>query len=234
MKPGIVHLIALAVIAGGLLYALYLYNRGELQIPFLREGFQSTTQDEADEEPAQEGFEDSAKPEEPKEEDNQQAGAGAGAGTESFTSRRLTQEGFMSGYSKNDPYATHYASASDLTSAGAFPSNDVANCYTRDGLNPQDLLPKPSAEASQFLASNPSTGGSPEQRNMLESTFHFGVDTVAQTNKNPNYQLRSEPPIARCHNIPFNASTIGPDPAARLTLEIGSQVNPTIGSNSAF
>jgi hypothetical protein len=233
MKPGIVHLVALAVIAGGLLYALYLYNRGELQIPFLSEGFQAVETEQSDDEQpveeAAEGFEDAEKKEEEhkKEEKNGQT-------AESFVSRRLTEEGFMSGYSKNDPYATHYAAASDLASQGGAPSNDVANCYTRDGLNPQDLLPKPSAEASQFLASNPSTGGSPEQRNMLDATFHFGIDTVAQTNKNPNYQLRSEPPIARCHVIPFNASTIGPDPASRLTLEIGSQVNPAIGSNQAF
>jgi hypothetical protein len=231
MKPGIVHLIALAVIAGGLLYALYLYNRGELHIPFLSEGFQAVEQEQSDDEQpveeSAEGFEDAEKKEEKHEEQK--------ATAESFVSRRLTEEGFMSGYSKSDPYATQYASASDLAASGSSaPSNDVANCYTRDGLNPQDLLPKPSAEASQFLSSNPSTGGSPEQRNLLDAGFHFGIDTVAQTNKNPNYQLRSEPPIARCHVIPFNASTIGPDPAARLTLEIGSQVNPNIGSNSAF
>jgi hypothetical protein len=219
------------VIAGGLLYALYLYNRGELQIPFLSEGFQAVEQEQSDDEQpveeSAEGFEDAEKKEEKPEEHK--------ATAESFVSRRLTEEGFMSGYSKSDPYATQYASASDLAASGSSaPSNDVANCYTRDGLNPQDLLPKPSAEASQFLSSNPSTGGTPEQRNLLDAGFHFGIDTVAQTNKNPNYQLRSEPPIARCHVIPFNSSTIGPDPAARLTLEIGSQVNPNIGSNSAF
>lgn len=135
-----------------------------------------------------------------------------------------TNEGFYGGYDSSNK---DYAAASGSSSRGGVPSTDHANCYTRDGLNPADLLPKPSAEASQFLASNPPVSGTPDNRNLLQAGYHIGIDTVCQTNKNPNLQLRSDPPIARCGTQPiFNASSYPAQQNNRLALEIGSQVNP--------
>ena len=135
-----------------------------------------------------------------------------------------TKEGFYGGYDSSNK---DYAAAGGAPGRSGVPSTDHANCYTRDGLNPTDLLPKASAEASQFLASNPPTQGSPDNRNLLQAGHHIGIDTVCQTNKNANLQLRSDPPIARCGTQPiFNSSSIPAQQNNRLALEIGSQVNP--------
>lgn len=137
---------------------------------------------------------------------------------------KATEEGFYGGF---DRTVSSYAAAGDATGRAAVPSSDHANCYTRDGLNPSDLLPKPSVEASQFLASNPPAPGSPDERNLLQAGHHIGVDTVCQTNKNPNLQLRSDPPIPRCGAQPvFNSSSIPAVQNNRRVLEIGSQLNP--------
>jgi hypothetical protein len=134
------------------------------------------------------------------------------------------KEGFYGGF---DRTVSSYAAAGDATGRAAVPSSDYANCYTRDGLNPADLLPAPSSEASQFLASNPPTQGSPDGRNLLQAGHHIGVDTVCQTNKNPNLQLRSDPPIARCGPQPiFNSSSIPATQNNRRVLEIGAELNP--------
>jgi len=133
-------------------------------------------------------------------------------------------EGFYGGYDSSNK---DYAAAGGAAGRSSVPSTDHANCYTRDGLNPTDLLPKPSAEASQFIASNPPTKGTPDNRNLLQAGHHIGIDTVCQTNKNANLQLRSDPPIARCGTQPvFNSSSIPAQQNNRLALEIGSQVNP--------
>jgi hypothetical protein len=135
-----------------------------------------------------------------------------------------TKEGFYGGYDSSNK---DYAAAGGAPGRAGVPSTDHANCYTRDGLNPTDLLPKASAEASQFLASNPPTKGSPDNRNLLQAGYHIGIDTVCQTNKNANLQLRSDPPIARCGTQPiFNSSSIPAQQNNRLALEIGSQINP--------
>lgn len=133
-------------------------------------------------------------------------------------------EGFIGGYggSRNE-----YASADELNGRKSVPSTDHANCYTRDGLNPSDLLPKASPEATQFLASNPPSAGNPENRNVLQAGYHIGVDTVCQSNKNPNLQLRSDPPISRTGPQPvFNASTIPFVQNNRRVLEVGGELNP--------
>lgn len=135
-----------------------------------------------------------------------------------------TKEGFYGGYDSSNK---DYAAAGGAPGRAGVPSTDHANCYTRDGLNPTDLLPAASAEASQFLASNPPTKGSPDNRNLLQAGYHIGIDTVCQTNKNANLQLRSDPPIARCGTQPiFNSSSIPAQQNNRLALEIGSQINP--------
>lgn len=141
-----------------------------------------------------------------------------------------TQEGFYGGF---DRTVSSYAAAGDATGRGIVPSSDHANCYTRDGLNPADLLPAPSTEASQFLASNPPTQGSPDGRNLLQAGHHIGVDTVCQTNKNPNLQLRSDPPIPRCGPQPiFNSSSIPATQNNRRVLEIGAELNPGCGASA--
>lgn len=197
-----------------LLVGAGLYVTGYISLPFgAKENFEN---DDAE----KEGFADEADAEDADAED------GADETEKLFASE---DEGFVGGYAGPD---SEYASAGEGNGASSVPSSDYANCYTRDGLNPSDLLPKASADAAQFIASNPPTAGSPDARNLLEAGYHLGVETVSQSNKNANLQLRADPPIPRTGPQPvFNASTIPGIPAPRRDLEIGSQIN-SAGANA--
>jgi len=85
--------------------------------------------------------------------------------------------------------------------------------------NPADLLPKD--VNSQFSTLNPNVGSNniaiPD---LLEAGYHIGLDTIGQTLKNPNYDIRSAPLIPKAVVSPWNNSTIEPD-IARVPLEIG-------------
>ena len=83
---------------------------------------------------------------------------------------------------------------------------------------PSDLLP--SDQNSQWAALNPSAlnqGGMPD---LLQAGYHIGLDTIGQTLKNANLQLRSDPLIPKQDVGPWNHSTIEPD-LGRVPLEIG-------------
>ena len=83
--------------------------------------------------------------------------------------------------------------------------------------NPSDLLPQD--QNSQFSALNPnSTGGMPD---LLQAGYHIGLDTIGQTLRNANQQLRSDPVIPKMDVGPWNHSTIEPD-LGRVPLEIGA------------
>jgi len=85
--------------------------------------------------------------------------------------------------------------------------------------NPAELLPKD--VNSQFSTLNPNVGSNniaiPD---LLEAGYHIGLDTIGQTLKNPNYDIRSAPLIPKTIVSPWNNSTIEPD-IARVPLEIG-------------
>ena len=84
--------------------------------------------------------------------------------------------------------------------------------------NPADLLPKDNN--SQWAQLNPSGKGDLANINLLKAGYHIGIDTVGQTLRNANLQIRSEPPNPQINVGPWNASTISPD-FMRPSLEIG-------------
>jgi hypothetical protein len=85
--------------------------------------------------------------------------------------------------------------------------------------NPIDLLPKDNN--SQWTALNPvTTGGSNIMPDLLQAGHHIGLDTIGQTLKNANLQLRSDPYITKTEIGPWMQSTIEPD-LGRVPLEIG-------------
>lgn len=81
-------------------------------------------------------------------------------------------------------------------------------------LNPQDLLPKPNPVS--FVG-----GENMGAQNFLSATALAGINTVGTGKRNPNLQLRSDPPIPQMIVSPWNQSTIGPDPYQR-PFEMGS------------
>lgn len=94
------------------------------------------------------------------------------------------------------------------------------DAYPKDQLSPAELLP---GDANSTWAQvNPSGQGSLGDQNFLNAGFHVGTNTVGQTLRNANLQLRSEPPNPQVKVSPWLQSTIEPD-TNRKALEIGGQ-----------
>lgn len=94
-----------------------------------------------------------------------------------------------------------------------------ASPFSQEVANPSDLLPKD--ENSQWAALNPNTmtKGDILMPDLLQAGYHIGLDTIGQTLRNPNLQLRSDPIIPKQDIGPWNLSTIEPD-IGRVPLEI--------------
>ena len=84
--------------------------------------------------------------------------------------------------------------------------------------NPADLLPKDTN--SQWAQLNPAGKGDLANVNLLKAGYHIGIDTVGQTLRNANLQIRSEPPNPQVNVGPWNLSSIEPD-FMRVPLELG-------------
>ena len=94
-----------------------------------------------------------------------------------------------------------------------------SECYPKNVLSSADLLP---ADANSLYAQvNPSGQGSLADQNFLTAGFHIGINTVGQTLRNANRQLRSEPLNPQVKVSPWMQTTIEPD-INRKPLEIGS------------
>ena len=98
----------------------------------------------------------------------------------------------------------------------------VAGYEMQNVANPADLLPKD--ENSKFAELNPNvmTSEGVAGGDMLEAGYHIGLDSVGQTMRNANLQLRSDPVIAKKDVGPWMTSTIEPD-LARTPLELGQR-----------
>jgi hypothetical protein len=109
-----------------------------------------------------------------------------------------------------------YASAGGMqTSMPGVPSS----CSSPNVTNPAELLPKDTN--SQWAQLNPSGKGELANVNLLKAGYHIGIDTVGQSLRNANLQIRSEPPNPQIPTGPWLQSTITPD-LFRPPLEIGS------------
>ena len=92
------------------------------------------------------------------------------------------------------------------------------NCFPKEQLTPAELLPQDNSSA--WAQVNPTGSGTLKDRNFLQSGHHIGINTVGQTLRNANLQLRSEPPNPQVKVSPWIQSTIDPD-TNRKPMEIG-------------
>jgi hypothetical protein len=96
-----------------------------------------------------------------------------------------------------------------------------SSCYPQDNLTSADLLPKEDSQAiKDFNVAKPAGEGILNGVNLLDAGFHVGVNTVGQSLRNANLQIRSEPPNPQVQVSPFLNTTIGPD-LMRKPLEDG-------------
>ena len=144
--------------------------------------------------------------------------AGGMAGGMTGPSTAPTIQGFKNkqGLKNKEGYAdlNAYEGKADFGSAEA-----PAGCYPRDQLTPSELLPKDMG--SIWAEQNPMGPGSLKGKNFLSAGALIGVNTVGQSLRNANLQVRSEPPNPQVAVSIFNQSTISPDISHR-PLEIGS------------
>lgn len=84
--------------------------------------------------------------------------------------------------------------------------------------NPNDLLPTDvNSDWGTFNNINQTNIATPD---LLQAGYHIGLDTIGQSLRNANLQLRSDPIISKKEVGPWNMSTIEPD-FGRVPLEIG-------------
>jgi len=103
------------------------------------------------------------------------------------------------------------------TDTGSQMNQLPSECYPKDVLSSADLLPR---DANSLWAQvSPSGQGSLADQNFLTSGFHIGINTVGQTLRNANRQLRSEPLNPQVKVSPWQQTTIEPD-INRRPLEI--------------
>ena len=97
-----------------------------------------------------------------------------------------------------------------------------STCYPQPALKAEDLLPKEDSQAiKEFNIAKPAGEGILQGGNRLDAGFHVGVNSVGQSLRNANRQLRSEPLNPQTKVSPWNQTTIEAD-VNRRPLEIGT------------
>ena len=124
----------------------------------------------------------------------------------------------VSGENFKDISGEGFSDLQDVTGPAAFGDAAApAGCYPRDQLTPGELLPQDAN--SVWAQQNPMGTGSLKGKNFLSAGALVGVNTVGQSLRNANWQLRSEPANPQVAVSVFNQSTIAPD-TNRRDLEI--------------
>jgi len=133
---------------------------------------------------------------------------------------------FLMSYSDTKSYSMDsMETGTDASSAGTSTGPAIDAVLPQDSKHnpiaaPNDLLPADTN--SQWAALNPvnMNQGSILAGDMLQAGYHIGLDTIGQTLKNANLQLRSDPIIPKMDVGPWNQSTYEPD-YGRVPLELG-------------
>jgi hypothetical protein len=137
-----------------------------------------------------------------------------------YNNNRPQQQKNSGGVKPSEPLGQNevFASVNGIqTSQPGIPTS----CSHPNIQNPSELLPKDTN--SQWAQLNPSGKGELANVNLLRAGYHIGIDTIGQSLRNANLQIRSEPPNPQLYTGPWNLSTIEPD-FMRPPLEIGAGV----------
>ena len=149
------------------------------------------------------------------------------------SNRGNTASGFSNASEHNKPYYPAAESESNVQPSN--PLGENSNFGSADGMSttanglppscqkepisdPASLLP--TDENSEWARLNPAGKGELGDVNMLKAGHHIGIDTIGQSLRNANLQLRSEPANPQVNVGPWNQTTITPD-LMRVPLELG-------------
>jgi hypothetical protein len=100
------------------------------------------------------------------------------------------------------------------------PTQTAGTCVNKDRLTSADLLPIDAN--SKWAELNPQCSGDVQDQNYLTAGHHIGINTVGQSLRNANLQLRYEPPNPQIPVSPWQISTIEPDQRVNGLLDIGA------------
>lgn len=89
-------------------------------------------------------------------------------------------------------------------------ASSPANPYPQRQLTTQDLLPS-DAVNSKWAQANPAGTGDIKDQNFLTAGHHMGVNTIGQSMRNANYDIRSAPVNPMYKVSIWQQSTIEPD-----------------------
>jgi hypothetical protein len=126
------------------------------------------------------------------------------------------------GFPGSDPLGnSFYMSAEDGKNDNMYLETQVAgSCVNRDRLTSADLLPLDAN--SKWAELNPQCPGDLQDQNYLTAGYHIGINTVGQSMRNANLQLRAEPPNPQIQVSPWLISTIEPDTKPSGLSDIGT------------
>jgi hypothetical protein len=115
------------------------------------------------------------------------------------------------GPSMGSPHAVGGNAASVQGMQGRTPASQQS--YSSTSLSSSELLPKGEIGAS-LAAVNPVGAEDLKGQNFLQAGYHSNINVVgiAQTNRNPSYDIRTETPNPQSKIGPFLNTTIDPDP----------------------
>ena len=156
--------------------------------------------------------------------ESEETAPGVGVPTMNHVSGRDMEEGNNNNTNIGNPNVpeptdTNMEGFQNLTPA-PMPFKDAekpADCYPKDQINPQELLPNdPNSKWAQV---NPMGQGDIAGKNYLSAGALIGVNTIGQSLRNANRQLRSDPPNPQVKVSIWNQTTIEPD-INRRPLEI--------------
>ena len=75
---------------------------------------------------------------------------------------------------------------------------------------------------SKWAELNPQCSGDLQDQSYLTAGHHIGINTVGQSLRNANLQLRYEPPNPQIPVSPWQISTIEPDQRVNGLMDIGA------------
>ena len=129
----------------------------------------------------------------------------------------------IEGFQNSEPQASDSTTSTNEEVVQSNNANSNTNapteCYPKDVLSSGDLLPNDAN--SKWAQVNPNGQGALGDKNFLNAGYHVGVNTVGQSLRNANRQLRSDPPNPQVKVSPWMQTTIEPD-VNRKPMEIGA------------
>ena len=140
---------------------------------------------------------------------------GPGATNESQGGVNAATEGSMAKKNSNvassgtEEFADYADINSEMGPVPMAPAKKPQGCFPREQINPADLLPADSN--GQWAQANPQGAGDIHGKNFLSAGALIGINTIGQSLRNANLQLRAEPPCPQVKVSPWMNTTIEPD-----------------------